>query len=67
MQTGELGFEPRLNDPESFVLPLHYSPSYSGKLANEPVFAKHFRVEEGGGFVKVNRDKKMSERRTHLG
>ncbi len=23
---GELGFEPRLNDPESFVLPLHYSP-----------------------------------------
>ena len=23
---GELGFEPRQNDPESFVLPLHYSP-----------------------------------------
>lgn len=25
---GELGFEPRLNDPESFVLPLHYSPVF---------------------------------------
>ena len=24
--TGELGFEPRLTDPESVVLPLHYSP-----------------------------------------
>ena len=27
-QTGELGFEPRLSDPESLVLPLHYSPSW---------------------------------------
>jgi hypothetical protein len=26
-QAGELGFEPRLTDPESVVLPLHYSPS----------------------------------------
>ena len=25
-ETGELGFEPRLSDPESLVLPLHYSP-----------------------------------------
>ena len=25
-QAGELGFEPRLSDPESLVLPLHYSP-----------------------------------------
>ena len=25
--TGELGFEPRLSEPESLVLPLHYSPS----------------------------------------
>ena len=25
-ETGELGFEPRLTDPESVVLPLHYSP-----------------------------------------
>jgi hypothetical protein len=25
-QTGELGFEPRLADPESAVLPLHHSP-----------------------------------------
>ena len=24
---GEPGFEPGLNDPESFVLPLHYSPA----------------------------------------
>ena len=23
---GVLGFEPRLNDPESLVLPLHYTP-----------------------------------------
>jgi hypothetical protein len=27
-QAGELGFEPRLTDPESVVLPLHHSPSY---------------------------------------
>jgi hypothetical protein len=27
-EAGELGFEPRLNDPESFVLPLHYSPGW---------------------------------------
>ena len=27
IKTGELGFEPRLSDPESLVLPLHYSPS----------------------------------------
>jgi hypothetical protein len=26
-KAGELGFEPRLSDPESLVLPLHYSPS----------------------------------------
>ena len=26
IMAGELGFEPRRNDPESFVLPLHYSP-----------------------------------------
>ena len=26
--TGEQGFEPRLTDPESVVLPLHYSPNY---------------------------------------
>ena len=25
-KTGEQGFEPRLTDPESVVLPLHYSP-----------------------------------------
>ena len=25
-RAGELGFEPRLNGPEPFVLPLHYSP-----------------------------------------
>ena len=25
-ETGELGFEPRLTDPESVVLPLHQSP-----------------------------------------
>jgi hypothetical protein len=25
-EAGELGFEPRLTDPESVVLPLHYSP-----------------------------------------
>ncbi len=25
-RTGELGFEPRLSDSESLVLPLHYSP-----------------------------------------
>src|SRR5947209_1765328 len=28
-QAGELGFEPRLTDPESVVLPLHHSPSPS--------------------------------------
>src|SRR5487761_1240558 len=27
MKAGELGFEPRLNGPEPFVLPLHYSPN----------------------------------------
>src|SRR5262249_21563549 len=27
LQTGDLGFEPRLSDPESLVLPLHQSPS----------------------------------------
>src|SRR5438105_4276917 len=26
VQAGELGFEPRLTDPESVVLPLHHSP-----------------------------------------
>src|SRR5271166_2256486 len=26
LQAGELGFEPRQTDPESVVLPLHYSP-----------------------------------------
>src|SRR5262245_4365049 len=26
VKAGELGFEPRLTDPESVVLPLHYSP-----------------------------------------
>ncbi len=26
LSAGELGFEPRLTDPESVVLPLHYSP-----------------------------------------
>src|SRR5262245_52961574 len=27
LRAGELGFEPRLKESESFVLPLHYSPS----------------------------------------
>src|SRR5690349_10288793 len=27
LKTGDLGFEPRLTDPESVVLPLHQSPN----------------------------------------
>ena len=36
--TGELGFEPRLSDPESLVLPLHHSPdsSETGTSADGP-------------------------------
>ena len=41
-QAGELGFEPRRTDPESVVLPLHYSPggrwndfAPSGRAATE--------------------------------
>ena len=29
---GELGFEPRLGDPESPVLPLHHSPMYQASI-----------------------------------
>jgi hypothetical protein len=29
--TGDLGFEPRLSDPESLVLPLHQSPRVERK------------------------------------
>ena len=35
-EAGELGFEPRLTDPESVVLPLHYSPvvpAFRGRTA----------------------------------
>ncbi len=31
-KTGELGFEPRLSEPESLVLPLHYSPKHRPKV-----------------------------------
>ena len=31
-EAGELGFEPRLSDPESLVLPLHYSPVIAAQL-----------------------------------
>jgi hypothetical protein len=31
LQAGDLGFEPRLSDPESLVLPLHQSPRTCGK------------------------------------
>ena len=50
-EAGELGFEPRLGDPESPVLPLHHSPTkdmrskggknhgdYSGSLAYRQEF-----------------------------
>ena len=30
VKAGELGFEPRLTDPESVVLPLHHSPNAGG-------------------------------------
>jgi hypothetical protein len=33
-KAGRLGFEPRLNESESFVLPLHYQPKYP----YEPLF-----------------------------
>ena len=32
-KTGELGFEPRLTEPESVVLPLHYSPLWSRSVS----------------------------------
>ena len=36
-QAGELGFEPRLTDPESVVLPLHYSPKTGGAASFRPL------------------------------
>ena len=34
-KAGDLGFEPRLSDPESLVLPLHQSPSRLGMSRSE--------------------------------
>src|SRR5208337_4728179 len=47
--TGDLGFEPRLTDPESVVLPLHQSPRDSSVLdrVNQIVRISGFRCKPG--------------------
>jgi hypothetical protein len=36
-KTGELGFEPRLTESESVVLPLHYSPLLIAPVGARPL------------------------------
>ena len=49
LQAGDLGFEPRLTDPESVVLPLHQSPRDSSVLdrVNQIVRISGFRCKPG--------------------
>ncbi len=42
---GELGFEPRLADPESAVLPLDYSPTPQAIIAKPLPIGKHLGNE----------------------
>ena len=37
LQAGDLGFEPRLIDPESLVLPLHQSPRICSNRTSRPI------------------------------
>ncbi len=45
IQTGPLGFEPRQNDSESFVLPLHQGPNRRGTLRFESARVKAYQME----------------------
>jgi hypothetical protein len=49
IHTGELGFEPRQTDPESVVLPLHYSPLRKLNLVVKGTHVKGFQRHEKTG------------------
>jgi hypothetical protein len=46
-EAGVLGFEPRQTDPESVVLPLHYTPIFSHLSGVARIYKITFR---GAGF-----------------
>ena len=50
-KTGVLGFEPRLTDPESVVLPLHYTPkSVAVTRLLIYIYLKRFATKFGFGW-----------------